>query len=181
MEMTVMPENRPKPPLAIYLVGILGVVPLIGAIVGFVLIILGIAAYRSWKLIVIGGIGILWTAGLYGTLFYIGFFSNWGRSGFASIAKDDLTNIAHELEFYKIENVDYPDSLQQLSRKNTFIFIADPTQFSFKKTIYFQYAHRGDHYTLFSVGLDGVAHTSDDIFPVIPPGTGRIHYGWIKE
>jgi hypothetical protein len=37
------------------LVGILGVIPLIGAIVGFVLIILGIAAYRSWKLIVIGG------------------------------------------------------------------------------------------------------------------------------
>jgi hypothetical protein len=179
MEMTVMPESRPKPPLAVYLIGILGIVPLVGAIVGFVLIILGIAAYRSWKLIVIGAVSILWTVGLYGTLFYFGFFSEWGRKGFASIAKEQLTNTARELEFYKIENGDYPDSLRQLSKNNRIVFMADPTQFSFKKTVYFQYAHFGDHYTLFSIGVDGIPHTRDDIYPDIPD-TGRIHYGWIK-
>ena len=175
-----MPEDRPKPPLAVYLVGILGIFPLIGAIVGLVLLILGIAAYRSWKLIVIGAVGILWTVALYATLFYIGFFSVWGRRGFASIAKQQLTNTAHELEFYKIEYGDYPDSLEQLLKKDRIVFIADPTQFSFKKSVDFQYVHLGDHYTLFSVGIDGIPHTSDDIFPVIPPDTGRIHYGWIK-
>lgn len=108
-----MPENRPKVPLAVYLVGILGLIPLV--------------------------------------------------------------------EFYKIENGDYPDSLQQLSKKTRWIFTADPTQLNhLQKTVYFQYAHLGDHYTLFSVGPDGIAHTSDDIFPVIPD-TGRIHYGWVKE
>jgi hypothetical protein len=49
MEMAVMPVDKPKPPLAVYLIGILGIVPLIGAIVGVVLIILGIAAYRNWN------------------------------------------------------------------------------------------------------------------------------------
>ena len=98
MKMTVMPEDKLKPPLAVYLIGILGIIPLIGAIVGFVLVILGIAAYRSWKLIVIGGAGILWSAAVYGTLFYIGFFSPVGRSGFAKIAKQELTEVAHDLE-----------------------------------------------------------------------------------
>jgi hypothetical protein len=183
MKMTIMPENEnhPKPPLAVYLLGILGIIPLIGAIVGFILIILGIAAYRSWKLIVIGGAGILWSVVLYGSLFYFGFFSPMGRNGFAKIAKQELTEVAHDLELYKLENGDYPDSLQQLLKGNRLAFINDPTQFGFMKTTYFQYAHRGDHYTLFSVGVDGVAHTKDDIFPVIPPDTGRIHYGWIKE
>jgi hypothetical protein len=181
MKTTVMPEDRPKPPLAVYLIGILGIIPLIGAIVGFVLVILGIAAYRSWKLILIGAAGILWSAAVYGTLFYIGFFSPLGRNGFAKIAKQELTDVAHDLELYKVENGDYPDSLQQLLKGSRLAFITDPTQFSFKKTVYYQYAHHGDHYTLFSVGIDGVAHTGDDIFPVIPPDTGRIHYGWIKE
>jgi hypothetical protein len=89
-----MPMDKPKTPLAVYLIGILGIIPLIGAIVGFVLIVLGIAAYRNWKLIVIGAISILWTVGIYGTLFYFGFFTQWGRSGFASIAKTQLTNTA---------------------------------------------------------------------------------------
>ena len=180
MKMTVMPENKPTVPLAVYLVGILGLIPLVGAIVGLILIILGIAAFRSWKLIVIGAVSILWTIAIYGTLFYVGFFSSLGRKGWASIAKEELTNAASAIEFYKFENGDYPDSLQQLLKKNRPVFIADPTQFSFKKTVYFQYAHLGDHYTLFSVGVDGVAHTSDDIYPAIPPDTGRIHYGWVK-
>jgi Type II secretion system (T2SS), protein G len=181
MKMTVMQVNKPKMPLPVYLVGILGIIPLIAAIVGFVLIILGIAAYRNWKLIVIGAFGILWSVAVYGTLFYFGFYSKWGRSGFAKAAQQQLTDDARELEFYKIENGDYPDSLQQLYRYNTFVFIVNPTQFSFKNSIHYQYEHHGDHYTLFSVGIDGIAHTRDDIFPVIPPDTGRIHYGWIKE
>jgi hypothetical protein len=144
------------------------------------LIILGIAAYRSWVLIVIGAAGILWSVLIYGSLFVF-MQSNSFSKLMAPDAKQELTNIARELEFYKIENGDYPDSLQQLSKKTRWIFTADPTQLNhLQKTVYFQYAHLGDHYTLFSIGPDGLAHTSDDIFPVIPD-TGRIHYGWIKQ
>jgi hypothetical protein len=181
MEMNVMPENRPKVPLAVYLIGILGIIPLIGAIVGFVLIILGIAAYRNWKLIVIGGAGIMWSVLIYGSLFYFGFFSDWGRRGFASIAQQFLTDDAREIEFYGIEHGEYPDSLAQLNKQNHMIMYGDPTQNFFKKkNNYFQYEKRGDHYTLYSLGPDGIAHTQDDIYPIIPPDTGRIHYGWVK-
>ena len=114
------------------------------------------------------------------TLFYFGFISHWGRSGFASIAKEQLTNDARELEFYKVEYGDCPDSLPQLLKNGRLAFIADPTQFSFKKTVYFQYMHLGDHYRLYSFGLDGIPNTADDIYPNIPD-SGRIHYGWVKE
>jgi hypothetical protein len=95
-------------------------------------------------------------------------------------ARESLSNLAKELEFYKYENGAYPDSLQQLERGGHLVFISDPTQPTFKKPIYFQYQDLGDHYTLFSVGPDGIPHTSDDIYPVIPD-TGRIQYGWVKE
>jgi type II secretory pathway pseudopilin PulG len=179
MKMTVMPGDKPKTPLAVYLVGILGLIPLLGVIVGVVLIILGIAAYGSWKLIVIGSAGILWSVVLYGSLFYFGFYSSVGRSVWASIAQKNLTDCAHALELYKLEYGDYPDSLQQLYKKNNFAFISDPTQIG-RKSTYLRYAHYGDHYTLYSVGVDGIANTRDDIYPAIPPDTGRIHYGWIK-
>ena len=54
------------------------------------------------------------------------------------------------------------------------------TQPIFAKKNYFEYQHLGEHYTLYSIGPDGIAPTSDDIYPVIPPDTGRIHYGWVK-
>jgi len=175
---TFPPEDKSKPPLAVYLVGILGFIPLIGAIVGVVLIVLGIAAYRSWKLIVIGAAGIIWSVLVYGSLFIFTQSKTMGKLMVPS-ARESLSNLAKEIEFYKYENGIYPDSLQQLERGHHLVFIWDPTQPTFKKPIYFQYKNLGDHYILFSVGPDGIAHTSDDIFPVIPD-TGRIHYGWIN-
>jgi len=178
MKMTVMPENKPKTPLAVYLVGILGLIPLIGAIVGVVLIIIGIAAYRNWIVVVIGAAGILWSIFLYGSLFIFTQSKTIAKLMVPS-AREFLSNLAKELEFYKYENGVYPDSLPQLERGHHLVFISDPTQPTFKKPIYFQYKNLGDHYILFSVGPDGIAHTSDDIYPVIPD-TGRLHYGWIK-
>ena len=96
------------------------------------------------------------------------------------MAKGQLTDVARELEFYKLENGDYPDSLPQLMKENHPVFIVDITQFNFKNMPYYQYKHLGDHYTLFSVGKDGIANTKDDIYPHIPD-TGRIRYGWIKQ
>ncbi len=52
-----MPETKLKPPLAVYLVGILGIIPLVGAFVGFALIVIAIAFYRSWKLALVGAGG----------------------------------------------------------------------------------------------------------------------------
>jgi hypothetical protein len=141
MKMTVMPVNKPKTPLAVYLVGI----------------------------------SVL----IYGSLFVFT-QSHWMSKQMIPSTQKELTNVARQLEFYKYENGNYPDSLQQLMKKDHWVFIADPIQLNhFKKNVYFQYAHLGDHYTLFSLGPDGIAHTSDDIYPVIPD-TGSIHYGWIK-
>src|SRR5579872_6352546 len=117
-----MPENRPKPPLAVYLVGILGIIPLLGAMVGLVLIIIGIAAYRSWILIVIGATGILWSVLIYGSLFLFT-QSHWMSKQMVPGAQKELTNVARAIELYKYENGDYPDSLQQLEKKDHWIFI----------------------------------------------------------
>jgi hypothetical protein len=129
--------------------------------------------------IVIGATGVLWSVLIYGSLFVF-MQSDWMSKQMAPNAQEELTNVARQLEFYKYENGDYPDSLQQLEKKDHWVFIVDPTQINrLKKTVYFQYVHLGDHYSLFSVGPDGIPHTRDDIYPVIPD-TGSIRYGWIK-
>jgi hypothetical protein len=98
---------------------------------------------------------------------------------FVPITRQWLTTDARELEFYKLEHGEYPDSLTQLSNQNNMIMIGDATQNIYGKSKYFLYKRMGDHYTLYSAGPDGIAHTSDDIYPDIPD-TGRIHYGWVK-
>jgi hypothetical protein len=79
MKMTVMPGERPKPPLAVYLIGILGIIPLIGAA------------------------RILWSVFIYGSLFIFTQSKTMGKLMVPS-ARESLSNLAKELEFYKYEN-----------------------------------------------------------------------------
>jgi hypothetical protein len=177
MKMTVMPEDKPRPP---YWLGLFGLIPGVGAVMGLALFVLGIIHYKNWKVIVIGLVDILLT--LLAIMVLVIYIFRWAwDEARVPIAQSALTYTARQLEFYKFEKGCYPGSLWDLHRFDHSVQVMDPSQRGIFNMREFEYHPSGDHYTLFSVGMDGLAHTSDDIFPVIPADTGRVHYGWIKE
>jgi hypothetical protein len=78
METTTIP-TKSKPP---YLLGLLCLIPLVGAFVGLGLLLYGLLKYKDKWLSIIGAAGILWTILIYSTLFYAG--------KHASISRKDL-------------------------------------------------------------------------------------------
>jgi hypothetical protein len=169
-----------KPP---YLLGLLCLLPLLGAFVGIALILYGIFKYKDKKLIIIGSIGIVITIIFYSFLFYQTEYGKIGTKAFADISQTDLNDIAKDVEFYKIKYGVYPDSLEQLINVDKFILIDDPLRMRMMddnvKTSFY-YKKIGNKYTLFSLGIDDKANTQDDIYPNIFD-SDTIKYGLIKS
>ncbi|MEO6849483.1 MAG: type II secretion system protein GspG, partial [Mucilaginibacter sp.] len=163
---------RPSEPFTFksgYLVGLICLVPLIGAFAGIVLIILGLVHYKDKVFVIMGAIGITITVVLYGSLFYASQNTDVFKSGFADITQTQINDLVKSIEFYKMQNGSYPDSLQQVENKGSFISIYD-TMSEMKvgsKAITYQYHKVGNKYILFSVGIDGKANTRDDIYPTL--------------
>jgi len=165
----------PKPQ---YYWGLLGLVPVAGAVNGLIMTISGISKYRDAKYIIIGLSGILVNALYFGILIY---YLNGGsltngkflRSGFADMSQMQLNSLVKEVEFYKLQNGVYPDSLRQLELKNGLINIHDPVLDNSKKNIY-NYHKIGNKYTLFSSGIDEIPNTADDIYPSIKIDTNKM-------
>jgi hypothetical protein len=167
--------NESKPP---YLIGILGLIPLVGFFVGIFLIILGITKYKNKKLTLIGVACMIFTIIAYSSLYYIGFVSDFGKKGWEQHAQMQLNSLPKYIEFYKLENGKYPDSLKQLESKNEFIFLNDPTQKADKNNPnYYNYKNLGDKYLLFSSGSDQKPYTKDDIYPKVKMNN---NIGWTK-
>jgi len=154
---------KPKPP---YLLGLLGVIPLVGAFVGVALILYGIIKYKDKWLVLIGVGGILFTVLIYGSLFYTANNSKIFKNGFAAIDTVELNTIVKEIEFYKLQTGKYPDSLAQINIKGTLASTSDPL-LNGKKNDSFNYHKIGNKYTLFSSGIDQIANTKDDIYPTV--------------
>jgi hypothetical protein len=152
-----------KPP---YWMGFLCFIPLIGAFVGLALIINGLIKYKNKWLVFMGIGGIIFTVTIYTSLFL---WSNSaeGKKGFAPFAQSNLNILFKEIEFYKLQHGNYPDSLGQLKTKDDFLSINDPLQnFDNKKRKYrYNYKKIGRKYYLFSSGVDGIPNTVDDIYP----------------
>ena len=164
--------------------GWLGLIPLVGGVVGIGLILLGIFKYRDKKLILIGTFALLFTIGVYGSMFYYTFYSDAGGKNMVPITKVWLNDLIKDVEFYKLKNGVYPDSLEQLQnlRNNEVVFIDDPivSRRPEAKNTKFNYQKIGDKYTLFSNGLDKIPGTPDDIYPsIILQDSGKI--GLIKN
>jgi predicted membrane metal-binding protein len=154
--------TKPRPP---YLLGLLCLIPLLGFFVGLVMLILGIAKYKDKWFIAIGVFGMLFTIGIYGSMFYYGFMSKQGKNAFAQIAQIQLNDLVRDVEFYKLENGKYPENLEQLIGANKMTMIYDPIQMMQPKP--FNYQNLDSNYTLFSSGLDGIPNTKDDLFPEV--------------
>lgn len=155
-----------KPP---YLLGIVCLIPFIGAIIGIVLILYGIFKYKDKWLVIIGTVGIVITISFYAYLSYQLKFGEDSGNGLSQISSWQLNTLMKDIEFYKLQNGVYPDSLQQISLSNTMVGIDDPMLMrkGFKKNTKYSYGKVGDKYYLFSVGMDGIANTPDDIYPTI--------------
>lgn len=161
--------KKDKPP---YLLGLLGFIPLVGAIIGVALILYGLIKYKDKLLVFIGAAGIAFSVIFYGSLFYFGERTNVFKTGFAKLDKRLLNDIVKEIEFYKMQKGAYPDSLEQLNTKDQITTINDPL-ISEKKNSKFNYRHIGNKYTLFSSGIDEKPNTKDDIYPTLIIDTNK--------
>ncbi|MDE3182806.1 MAG: type II secretion system protein GspG [Bacteroidota bacterium] len=147
--------------------GWLGLIPLVGGIVGIGLIILGVFKYRDRKLIIIGAADLFFTVAIYSSMFYYFMYSDAAAKGFAQTSQMFLNGLVKELEFYKLKNGSYPDSLEQLPRNHDIFSIHDPllSRRPGTKDTKYNYRKTGDTYILFSSGIDRIPNTKDDIYP----------------
>ena len=155
----------------------LGLIPLIGAFVGFHFILLGLITYRDRKLVFIGLASIAWTVFLYASLYYVSNYGKIGRDLNTQEAQMNLNGLLSDIEFYNLQNGHYPEDLRQVENNNKLVSIWDPfsaKQFGDRKM--FNYQRDDKHYSLFSVGPDMIPNTEDDIYPSVD--TKRT--GWIK-
>ncbi|MBO9732996.1 MAG: hypothetical protein J7623_30420 [Chitinophaga sp.] len=157
--------NKSKPP---YLLGLLGLIPLVGAFVGVALILYAILKYQDKWLAIIGAACITLTVIFYSALFYATTHADVFRKGFADIEQKQLVSVIKSIEFYKLSHGQYPDSLQQLLKDDELTPIYDGAR-GMKMTgrTLCNYQKIGDKYTLFSSGQDGIPHTKDDLFPLV--------------
>ncbi len=103
METTTIP-TKSKPP---YLLGLLCLIPLVGAFVGLGLLLYGLLKYKDKWLSIIGAAGILWTIIIYSTLFYAGKNATVFKKGFEDISQMQLNSLVKNIEYYKLTHGQY--------------------------------------------------------------------------
>lgn len=166
--------EKSKPP---YLLGLLGFIPLIGFFVGIGLTLYGVKKYKDRKLTIIGIACMLFTVLTYSALFLFGNYSGLGKKAIEQNALVQLNSLIKDIEYYKIQNGKYPDSLKQLEGQNEIVFIVDPTQSELGYQ-YYNYKNLGEKYILFSSGIDQTKNTPDDLYPKIK---NLKNVGWIMN
>ena len=162
---TIIISTKAKPP---YLLGLLCLIPLVGAFVGLGLLLYGLIKYKDKWLSIIGAAGILWTILIYSSLFYAGTHASVFTKGFEDISQMQLNSLVKNVEFYKMQHGQYPESLKQLLDDDKLAPINDAAQgMSTKENCYYNYEKIGEKYSLFSSGQDGLPNTKDDLFPQV--------------
>jgi len=161
------------------LLGLLGLIPLVGAFVGLALILYSIFRYKDKLLFLIGLAGIVFSIFIYSSLFALTKTST-VKTALAQFSQQSLNSLSRNLEFYKIEHGHYPDSLEELQKDVMFAPISDPVA-KFGAHMAFHYENRGDKYLLFSAGKDGIENTIDDLYPDIKFDSSKIKFNFIKR
>ncbi len=172
-----------------YVIGGLSFIPLLGVLFGIVAIVWGFSTNKigGKNLAGIGAGGILFTIILYGSLFYFGVEQRGGVYDDLRIklAQSSVNLLVPQIEFYKVQNGKYPDSLKTLQTslpKESFVSVFDPSDISVNgQPRSFYYEPVGiDHYYLRGLGKDGKPFTKDDIVPqiTVPPNS---HLGLLFE
>jgi len=170
--------HKNKPP---YLLGLLCLIPLIGAFIGLGLFLYGIFRYKDKWLALIGVFGILFTVIIYSSLFYYMKNGDLSKKGFENISQLQLNSLIKNVEFYKLKHGQYPDSLRQLLNDDKLAPINDAIQsVQMRRNNLYIYQNLGNKYLLFSSGQDGIPNTKDDLFPqILIDDSSKI--GWTKS
>ncbi|GLX84513.1 hypothetical protein tloyanaT_07650 [Thalassotalea loyana] len=153
-----------------YVIGGMSFIPLIGVLFGIIAILWGFKAKHS-KLKYVGTAGILFTVILYGSIGYFGFVQEDGVYDElrASMAKTQLTSAVQAIEFYKVQNGSYPESLEALQKslpENSMVFLNDATQVNADEMkLYYYKVIDENSYHIRSYGRDGIINTADDVLP----------------
>lgn len=157
--------SKSKPP---YLLGLICLIPLVGAFVGLGLLLYGLIKYKDKWLSIIGAAGILWTVIVYGSLYYAATHASVFKKGFEDISQMQLNSLVKDIEYYKLSHGQYPDSLKQLLTDDKLPPIIDAVQgMNTNANSYYNYQKIGGKYLLFSSGQDGISNTKDDLFPQV--------------
>lgn len=150
-----------------YLTGLICLIPIVGLIVGIIYIVNGISRYKDKWFVIMGAGGVLVTVCFWYFIFYSNTFGF--KNMIAESSQRQLNSLMKAVEFYKLKNGVYPDSLVQVTYDNSDIWIYDPLTPGehVNKSNEYNYQKVGDHYYLYSSGVDGIPNTKDDIYPQV--------------
>lgn len=165
----------------LYSWGWIGIIPNFGFIAGLILLYKGLFNYKDKKLVVIGIADILFSIIFWSVLFYQMNHGDWFSDSNSKFAQTELNSIVKDIEFFKSQNGSYPESLYQFNKTDQLIFINDPFLLTNLDTMNrnFNYKKIRDKYTIFSVGVDRIPNTLDDIYPTVT-NDDTIKFGFIK-
>ena len=162
-----------------FVVGGMSFIPGFGVLFGLIAIVWGLVTKKTGgkKLALIGATGIAFGALLYAAFYY---FAVVQRGGIyddlrAKLAETTITSVVQAIEFYKVQNGRYPESLDVLRKslpESTAMIVFDPTdaRTSGQARYYYYELIDADHYYLLGVGTDGRPFTQDDLLPKIDVG-----------
>lgn len=155
-----------------YIIGLFSFIPVVGVPLGIICAVYGLFTKRKGgKILMTMGIcGVLITVSIFGYLRYtleeMSVHPDLAE-GFVEMSQRSLNQAIPALEYYKIQNDKYPESLADLKGPQIVL-----TDFSSMKSIkddhkLFYYSTVEGGYVLLGRGPDGVAGTEDDILPIV--------------
>jgi hypothetical protein len=156
-----------------YARGFLGLIPFVWAVNGVIMVIMGAVKYKSIAYCALGALGIFFTVAIWEIFHSLtpDLNSTAFKQSDVQMAQKDINALVKDIEFYKLQHNQYPDSLTQVDTQGSFTSIDDPiTTFRHMndhKSARFNYKRIGKKYTLFSSGWDEKPNTADDIYPDI--------------
>jgi hypothetical protein len=171
------PEKTPPYWLAVFCL-----IPVLGFFAGILILILGLIKYKNKLFPILGGIGIALNITIC-TMFIYQAVKKWHpfRDSFSMVSEMQLETLVKDIEYYKVKNGQYPDSLPQLRKSDKTVSIHDPLQTEWSgPNARYNYKKIGEKYTVFSSGPDGIPGTKDDIYPNIEVSDSS-KIGFIKE
>ncbi len=159
-----------------FVLGGMSFIPLLGIPFGVLAIAWGLGTKKEGgrKLALVGAGGISATVLLYSALFYFGFSVRGGAfdEARAQLSRTNLGGVVQAIEFYRVQNGQYPDSLAQLRtslQQPSFVFLEDVSgggDMSAPRPYYYEVVDSA-HYYLLGVGADGTPFTADDVLPTL--------------
>jgi len=181
-------EEKKKHGIGAFILAAISFIPLIGIFAGIICIVIAVVGKKSNSKL-LGGLGfsgILFSVVLYGSLFYKAFNSEEFSKGFEVHAISAMTSLVRHVEYYKLQQGAYPESMGSLRsnlKEGEMVFSYDmsgPMNInSQQRDFYFEVINDGASYLLFGIGQDATPFTQDDIFPIIDPIKDK-NIGWVK-